>query len=162
MLLISKWAGKKLVRRGGLGGRSAIFTCGVGEGREAPLRLRPGIWGARCGRGGHRSRHRERGPGRRGVWESTSPRSPTFLFLAPSRRSWILSTSENNCVCEPDDCLEPKVENVLYFTGHICLGYSCIAQTWRCGCRTRCSVGEGVSLNLNILCPIFACSDERQ
>ena len=28
-----------------------------------------------CG-GGHRSRHRERGPGRRGVWESTSSRSP--------------------------------------------------------------------------------------
>ena len=29
------------------------------------------VWG-----GGHRSRHRERGPRRRGVWESTSPRSP--------------------------------------------------------------------------------------
>ena len=54
-----------------MGGRSAIFICGVGEGREAPLRLRPGIWGARCvGGGGHRSRHRERGPGRRGVWET--------------------------------------------------------------------------------------------
>ena len=36
-------------RRGGWGGRSEIFTCGVGEGREAPLRLRPGIWGARVG-----------------------------------------------------------------------------------------------------------------
>ena len=39
-------------RKGGWGGRSAIFTCGVGEGRGAPLRLRPGIWGARCGGGG--------------------------------------------------------------------------------------------------------------
>ena len=28
-------------RKGGWGGRSEVFTCGVGEGRGAPLRLRP-------------------------------------------------------------------------------------------------------------------------
>ena len=41
------------------------------------MRLRPGIWGARWRGGGwgHTSRHRERGPRRRGVWDSTSPRS---------------------------------------------------------------------------------------
>ena len=31
------------------GGCSVIFTRGVGGGRGAPLRLGPGIWGARCG-----------------------------------------------------------------------------------------------------------------